>query len=337
MNTPRCWSAPSARSRQPDRHPHEGDAALGLTAVLLVGGSALFDFAQGFSWRQGLVFGALIAATDPIAVVALFRSLAAPSRLTVLMEAESLVNDGTAIVFFGLILSATAGSSVQVPAMILEFVRVVGIGAVVGLAVAWVVSHVTRRIDDPVLEITLTVIAAYGSFALADQLGGSGVIATVLAGMVVGNYEAKIAMTPSTRQAVESFWDYAAFLLNSIVFLLIGFEVRLGALWASLPLIVVALIAVLGARFLVIGGVTGALSRTADPIPRRWLAPLTWGGLRGALSMVLALSLPTDFPGRELVVTVTFGVVLASILLQGVTMAPLLRKLGLVGVEGPTT
>ena len=306
--------------------------ALALTAGLLVAASSVLGLSNGFTWRQGLVFGALIAATDPIAVVALFRSLKAPKRLTVLVEAESLVNDGTAIVFFGIILSATAGAEIHIAALGAEFVRVVGIGAVVGLVVSWLVTHVTRNIDDPVVEITLTVIAAYGSFALADQLGGSGVIATVLAGLVVGNYGAKVGMAADTLRAVESFWDYVAFLLNSIVFLLIGFEIRFGALLASTLLILVAFIAVLVARAAVVGSVTAALSRSKDPIPSAWLAPLTWGGLRGALSMVLALSLPGDFPGRERIVTVTFGVVLLSILLQGITMAPLLRRGRLVGV-----
>lgn len=307
--------------------------AMLLTAGLMVGSSSLLALQEGFGWRQGLVFGSLIAATDPIAVVALFRTVAAPRRLTVLVEGESLLNDGTAIVFFGLILTATAGGGVHLAGLGIEFVRVVGIGVLVGLGLSWLISQASRRIGDPVIEITLTVIAAYGTFSLAEQLGGSGVIATVLAGLVCGNYGAELAMTRATRATVESFWEYIAFLLNSIVFLLIGFEVRMEALIDLFPLILLAYAAGLIARILVVGGVVGALSLEQDPIPRAWVPVITWGGLRGALSMVLALSLPNEFPGREMVVTVTFGVVLLSILVQGVTMSPLLRRFGLVGQQ----
>ena len=304
--------------------------ALALTAVVLVAASKTFGLVDAFDWRQALVFGSLIAATDPIAVVALFRSLGAPSRLTTLVEAESLLNDGTAIVFFGLILAATTGAAVSAPALVLKFALVVGIGAATGGILGYGLCQLTRRIDEPMVEITLTAMAAYGSFALAEQLGGSGVIATVVAGLLCGNYGAQVAMSAATRNAVESFWAYVAFLLNSIVFLLIGFEVKVSALAAAWPLISLAVIAVLLARLIVVGGVTLGVSGTARPVPGSWIVPLTWGGLRGALSMVLAISLPDDFPRRELVVTVTFGVVIVSIIVQGVTMAPLLRRLKLV-------
>ncbi len=304
--------------------------ALALTAAVLVAASQGLGLSDGFDWRQALVFGSLIAAMDPIAVVALFRSLGAPSRLTTLVEAESLLNDGTAIVFFGLVLAATTGAAVSAPALAVKFALVVGIGATVGGALGYGLCQLTRRIDEPMVEITLTAMAAYGSFALAEQLGGSGVIATVVAGLLCGNYGAQIAMSAATRAVVESFWEYVAFLLNSIVFLLIGFEVQLSALAAAWPLIALAVVAVLLARVIVVGGVTLAVSRTVQRIPRSWIMPLTWGGLRGALSMVLAISLPADFPRRELVVTTTFGVVIVSIIVQGVTMSPLLRRLGLV-------
>lgn len=304
--------------------------ALALTAAVLVLASKALGLADAFDWRQALVFGSLIAATDPIAVVALFRSLGAPSRLTTLVEAESLLNDGTAIVFFSLILAATTGAAISAPALALKFVLVVGIGVTTGGILGYGLCQLTRRIDEPMVEITLTAMAAYGSFALAEQLGGSGVIATVVAGLLCGNYGAQVAMSSATRAAVESFWEYVAFLLNSIVFLLIGFEVKLSALAAAWPLIALAVMAVLLARVVVVGGVTLGVFGTTQRIPRSWILPLTWGGLRGALSMVLAISLPADFPRRELVVTITFGVVIVSIIVQGVTMSPLLRRLGLV-------
>jgi Na+:H+ antiporter len=305
-------------------------AAIGLTAVILAPVANALDFVQGFNWRHALVFGALIAATDPIAVVGLFKTLGVPRRLGMLIEGESLLNDGTAIVFFTLILGLVSGATVSASSIALDFARVVGIGALIGGIVGMGVSQVIRRLDDPMIEITLTTIAAYGSFIAAETFHDSGVIATVVAGMICGNYAARTGMSPSTRVAVETFWEYVAFALNSIVFLLIGFEVKLGALIASWQAIIAAFLAVLVGRAIVVSSATALLRLTRERIPRTWAAVLTWGGLRGGLSMVLVLSLPADFPHRGLLTTMTFGVVILSILVQGLSMAPLLRRLGIV-------
>ena len=253
-----------------------------------------------------------------------------PRRLGLLVEGESLLNDGTAIVFFTLALGIVTGRVSSVRDLAVTFVTSVGAGLVVGLVVGMAVSQVIRGVDDPMIEITLTTIAAYGSFLAAEHLDYSGVIATVVAGMLCGNYGARTGMSPSTRVAVETFWEYVAFALNSIVFLLIGFEVRLRDLLASWAPILVAYLAMTIGRAIVVFGVSGLLRLTGQSVPASWSTVLTWGGLRGALSMVLVLSLPRDFPHRELVVTMTFGVVLLSILIQGLTMAPLLRVLGIV-------
>ena len=308
-------------------------AAIGLTAILLQPVASALHFVDGFGMRHALVFAALIVATDPIAVVALFKSLGAPKRLTVLVEGESLLNDGTAVVFFTLILGAVTGGSFSVGGALLDFVRVVGFGTLVGVIIGYLASKLTQRVDDPMIEITLTTIAAYGSFLFAEHFHLSGVIATVAAGMLCGNYGARTGMSPSTRIAVESFWEYVAFALNSIVFLLIGFEVHVDGLLRSWQAILIAYLAVTVGRAALIYLVTLVLRRTKESIPWSWSAVLTWGGLRGGLSMVLVLALPKDFPHRELLVTMTFGVVILSILLQGLSMGPLLRKLGLVGVR----
>jgi len=307
-------------------------AAIGLTALLLQPVANALHFVDGFTFSHALVFAALIAATDPIAVVALFKSLGAPKRLAVLVEGESLLNDGTAVVFFTLILGAVTGGTSSLSGAVLDFVRVVGLGTLVGVTIGYLASKLTQRVDDPMIEITLTTIAAYGSFILAEHFHLSGVIATVAAGMLCGNYGARTGMSPSTRIAVESFWEYVAFALNSIVFLLIGFEVHLSNLVRSWQPILVAYLAVTIGRAALIYLATPLLRRTRESIPWAWSAVLTWGGLRGGLSMVLALALPRDFPHRELLVTMTFGVVILSILLQGLSMGPLLRKLGLTGL-----
>lgn len=304
-------------------------AAIALTVLLLVPTVAVLDLRNAFGWSDALVFGALIAATDPIAVVALFKSLGVPRRLAVLMEGESLLNDGTAVVFFTLALAFVAGKVLTPAGMILEFVAIVGAGALVGGVVGLAVSQVIQRVDDPMIEITLTTIAAYGSFVGAEQLQVSGVIATVVAGMLCGNYAARTGMSPSTRVAVETFWEYVAFGLNSMVFLLIGFEVRISAMLASWLPILVAYVAVMVSRGVVMLLVSLVL-RGDRRIPIAWTAVLTWGGLRGGISMVLALSLSAlEVPHRELIVTITFGVVVLTILVNGLTIAPLLRLLGI--------
>ncbi|HEU4407070.1 MAG TPA: Na+/H+ antiporter [Polyangiaceae bacterium] len=307
-------------------------AAMALTAAILVPLANGLHFVEGFGLAHGLVFGAIIVATDPVAVVGLFKSLGAPKRLATLVEGESLVNDGTAAVVFSLVLAAVAGGGpFSAAGAALDFVRVVGLGGVAGALVGLAASEVIRRVDDPMIEITLTTVAAYGSFAAAEHFHVSGIIATLVAGMLCGNYAARTGMSPSTRVAVETFWEYVAFALNSTVFLLIGFEVDAGRLLASwLPIVAAFAAAALG-RAAVVAGVVALLGRTREAVPWRWAPVLTWGGLRGGLSMVLALGLPQGFPHRDLLVTMTYGVVLLSILVQGLTMGPLLRRLGLSG------
>jgi CPA1 family monovalent cation:H+ antiporter len=305
-------------------------AATALTTVILTPVADAMDYVSNFSWRYALVFGALIAATDPIAVVAMFKELGAPKRLSVLIEGESLLNDGTGIVFFTLSLSLAVGAHTTAGSLAFDFFKIVGFGLLIGGVTGVAISQVTKQINDPMIEITLTTIAAYGSFVAAEHFHYSGVIATVTAGMVCGNYGARVGMSPSTRLAIESFWEYVAFALNSIVFLLIGFEVHISDLAASWQMILVAYLAVTMGRSLVIFGVSSIFRLTRERIPWSWSAVLTWGGLRGALPMVLALSLSPNFAHRDLLVTMTFGVVIISILLHGLTAAPLLKLLGIV-------
>lgn len=305
-------------------------AAIVLTALILPAVANTLHFVQGFTWKHALVFGAIISATDPIAVVAIFKNLGVPKRLTMLLEGESLLNDGTAIVFFTLSIALVTGAVVTPGGLIFDFIKIVGFGGLVGMGVGLAVSQIIRQVDDPMIEITLTTIAAYGSFLVAEHFHYSGVIATVAAGMFCGNYVARVGMSPSTRIAVETFWQYIAFALNSIVFLLIGLEVNFQTLMDSWQAILVAYLVVTGGRALIIFGASALFRGTRERIPWAWSAILTWGGLRGALPMVLVLSLPRDFPHQELLVSMTFGVVILSILVHGLTMSPLLGWLGIV-------
>jgi monovalent cation:H+ antiporter, CPA1 family len=252
----------------------------------------------------------------------------------VLVEGESLLNDGTAVVFLSIILAYVSGMTASPVRLIGEFIVVAGGGAVAGYAVGVVVTQIIRRVDDAMIEITLTTIAAYGSFALADNLRVSGVIATVVAGMLCGNYGRRVAMSPTTRAAVESFWEYVAFALNSMVFLLLGFEVSFAALVASWREIIIAYFAVLATRVVVVlaGRLISRMVRTPGTVPAfSWSIVLVWGGLRGALSLVLALALSPALANRQLVVRMTAGVVVLTLLVQGLTMAPLVEYLRLSG------
>ncbi|MDP3277087.1 MAG: Na+/H+ antiporter [Deltaproteobacteria bacterium] len=304
--------------------------AIALTAGILRSELAGLHMLTDFGIGTALVFGGVIAASDPIAVVAMFKSLGAPKRLAILIEGESLLNDGTGVVIFTLILGAVTGGSFSATQGLLDFLRVAGMGVAIGTTFGYLASKLTGTLEDPLIEITITTIAAYGSFVAAEQFHFSGVIATVCAGLWCGNVGATEGMSASTRMAVHAFWDYIAFALNSVVFLLIGFLVRLDALLAAWKVILLAYIAVTVARAIVVFAVTAMLKRTSEKMPWSWAAILTWGGLRGGLSMVLALALPVSLPHRELLITMTFGVVVISILLQGLTMGPLLRRLKVI-------
>ncbi len=291
------------------------------------------------AWIEALVFGALISATDPISVLAIFRALAVDKRLAVIVEAESLFNDGTAIVVFGIVLAMATGTPLSAGGAVVEFVRVAGLAAVAGGVVGVAVGTLTRSQDDPMIGITLTVLSAYGAFIAAELLGLSGVIACVVAGMVTGtwgahagpgNQSGRRGMGAETRRAVDAFWNYAAFLLNSFVFLLMGVEINLATLGHYLPEILIGWTAINVARAVFVYA-KYALMRAAGGAnwPLSWATVLTWGGLRGALSMVLALSLPANLAHRDLILHMTFGVVLLTLLVQGLTIKPLLRRVGL--------
>jgi Na+:H+ antiporter len=305
--------------------------ATALTAVLLP--DALGSIGGGATLAAGeaLVFAALISATDPIAVLALFRQLGAPRRLTLLVEAESLLNDATAIALFVAAVAVATGTGAGSAATLVQgFVGSLVGGAIIGIAIGGAVTFAITKLDDPMVEITLTMVAGYGSFAEAQHMGASGVLATVAAGLLCGSSVARRGMSPATRVAVDAFWEYVAFALNSVVFLLIGFEVQSADLLEAWRPIVAAFLAVVLARAVAVGMVAVAVRPTKERLPWRWASVLTWGGLRGALSMVLALELPSSLPHRALLIAMTYGVVVVSILGQGLSVPPLLRYMRII-------
>jgi len=315
-----------------------------ILTMLVVGG--IVSWATPLALPIAMVFGALIAATDPVAVVALFRTLGTPKRLGVLVEGESLLNDGTAIVVFNLALIVALTGRFNLLEGVTDFVRVAAGGTAIGLALGWVISRLISRVDDFLIETTLTTVLAFGSYLLAERLHVSGVLAVVAAGLVNGNIGPQ-GMSPTTRIILFNFWEYLAFLANSLVFLLIGLDVDVRALGNSWQPILWAIAAVLFARILVVYGLGWLANRVADRTPPRWQAVLTWGGLRGAISLALvlpatlrllsedahliALVKPQFEAGQTDVGKggVVRGVALFTLIVQGTTMRPLVRWLRL--------
>ena len=302
-----------------------------LITTLIVG--SLVSLVTPLALPVEMVFGALISATDPVAVVALFRALGAPKRLALLVEGESLFNDGTAIVVFNLVLVTALTGAFHPVQGVVDFLRVAAGGLAVGLVFGWLVAQLIARIYDYLIETTLTTVLAFGSYLIAERLHVSGVLAVVAAGLINGNMGPQ-GMSPTTRIVLFNFWEYVAFLANSFVFLLIGLQVSIPTLVANWQAVLWAIAAVLAARVVVAYGLGWIHNRVTEPIPWRWLHVLNWTGLRGAIALALALSLPAALgPQRDLVRVMTFGVVLFTLLVQSTTMKPLLRWLGISGRE----
>ncbi|MGB8493238.1 MAG: Na+/H+ antiporter [Candidatus Acidiferrum sp.] len=302
-------------------------ATLGVVIATLIAGFLVYWLVE-LPLLMALLFGAIISATDPIAVLSITKEMGVSKRLSLLLEGESLFNDGTAVVLFQILLAGVITGNFSLATGVGRFLQSVLGGAMIGLVLGYLVSKVTSRIDEPQIEITLTTILAYSSYLLAHHFHVSGVIATVVAGLIVGNLGTK-GMSPRTRVALWSFWEYASFVINSILFLLIGMEVRVADLLREWHAMALAIGAVLLGRVIVVYGFTGLTNLFSEKISLRWQHVLVWGGLHGALSLALALSLGPGLGDRERVLTFTFGVVAFSMIVQGLSIKSFIRWLGI--------
>lgn len=330
-------------------------ADLGIILIIALGGTLLGSVIVGgivmrvldIPWLAALAFGALISATDPVAVIAFFKTLGVDKRLTVLVEGESLFNDAAAIVLYGLALSAAAsGDGLTLGASLEQFVVVGGGGLLLGLVLGYVVSTVVlKNIDDHLIETATSVALAFGSYLVAEEFGLifgiedfhlSGILAVVAAGLMVGTI-GLLNTSPTTRLTLDNFWEFMSFVANSLVFLFIGLRIDLRDFdQEALIAVVVAVFAILVSRLIVIYGAAAVHRRVrperAIPVPFRHIQ--YWGGLRGAISLALALLLADSVFEEDVVNTIelmTFGVVLFTLLVQGMTITGIINRLGLAG------
>jgi CPA1 family monovalent cation:H+ antiporter len=299
-------------------------------STLLVGVGSWLGFGWiglGIPFLICLLFGALISPTDPIAVLAILKTAKVPKTLSTQIAGESLFNDGVAVVVFvALLRLLVGGGGVNASDVATLFVREVAGGVALGLAFGYAAYRLIRGVDDYQVEILLTLALVVGTYAVARRLHVSGPIAIVVAGLLIGNHGRSFAMSDQTRENIDKFWELVDELLNAVLFVLIGLELVVITLERRLFLAAgFAAVLVLAARFVCVG-LPLALMRKRWQVAQGSVRLITWGGLRGGISVALALSLPPG-PHRDAIVAVTYGVVVSSILLQGLTIRLLARRL----------
>jgi Na+/H+ antiporter len=302
----------------------------------------------GLPWAAAFTLGAIVAPTDPLAATAIARRLGVPRRLVTVLEGESLVNDASALVAYRLAVAAVVAGSFSLWGAGLQFVgRGIG-GVAIGLAVGWLIAEARRRIEDPVVEIVLSVVTGYAAYLPAELMGASGVLAAVTAGLYVG-WRAPELASPSTRLLGFSFWEVLVYLLNAVLFVLVGLQLHpiLTGVSGSSAAVLLGQAALVSAVVIAVRIVWGfsvpylvrALDRRPAQRARRVGARERlvggWSGMRGAVSLAAALALPLEtstgqpFPQRNLIIFVTFGVIFATLVLQGLSLPWLIRRLGL--------
>ncbi len=301
--------------------------ALGVSAAVV---GLSMNATAGLSMSVALLFGVIISATDPVAVVAVFREVGVSNRLLTLVEGESMLNDGVAIVLSQILVVTATGGSLSVGEGIADFFGVFAGGLLIGGLIG-LVAVLLLPLIDRLPAAALSIAVAYGGYVLADAvLGFSGVMATVAAGVVIGSMTESRANS-KVREILHELWDALSFISNALLFLFIGLALDFTLLGDNLGTIALAFVAVVVARPIAVVSVVWALERLrmVDRIGPRNSAVIVWGGLRGGVALALALALPADVPSRDTIVAATGGVVLATLLLNATTIQALVHVLGL--------
>lgn len=304
-----------------------------LLSTGIIGG--IVSLATGIPLTAALLLGAILSATDPVAVIALFKRLGAPQRLTILVEGESLFNDATALVLATILISGLgteiAAENITLSGATLEFLMVFMGGMLVGWILGMVTSLLVGMIrTDVYIETTLTTILAYASFILAEQVFHvSGVVAVVMAGLTLGNW-GRIKISPYVRQYIDHFWEYVAYVATALIFLMVGMRVNLAELWLSADILAWVIAGMLLSRAVVIYGMIPLSNRIPGSAitGRNYQHIMFWGGLRGVIALAIVLSLP-DFPLHDVFIALVMGAVLFTLLIQGLSIEWLVEKLGL--------
>jgi monovalent cation/hydrogen antiporter len=323
--------------------------AVGLVVATAAAVAVVAHEVIGLSWAMSFVLGAIVSPTDPVAATSIMQRVGAPRRLVNVLEGESLVNDATALVVFRVAVAAAVGETVAAWDALGQFAGDVAGGVVIGLAVGWLIANVRKRVTDVTTELTISLFTAYGAYIPADQLGVSGVLAVVTCGLYVGWRAPEIASLESRMQAYP-LWSLIAFILNAILFILIGLQLPeivdglsgtpAGELVGYAALVTAMVIAM---RFIWNFGIT-AVIRTLDRRPSQrarrvgWRPRVVggWAGMRGAVTLAAALAVPLEtnagdaLPGRELIQFIAFAVVVVTVVGEGLTLPWLIRKLGVV-------
>ncbi|WP_079209368.1 sodium:proton antiporter [Microcystis aeruginosa FBCC-A68] len=298
--------------------------------------AVLVKFGLGLDWIPALLVGVILANTDTVSMIAVFKEIRVPSRLSTIVEGETLFNDAAALVTFNLLLVIYATGTISTTQVIKEVLIVALGGGLVGAVLGYLCLPIYVRLRDPLSSLLLTVALALGAFQLGQFLGVSGAVAVVIAGLVFGNLGLPRSASASDRITLISFWEYAGFIVNTFIFLLIGIEINPLTLWQTLPSIVLVILAYQLGRILSVYSLLWVLRWIDRPIPLRWQHILILGNIKGSLSMALAVAIPLTLTGRELIIELVFGAVLFSLVIQGLALPWLIKKLDISQVSAVT-
>ena len=291
-----------------------------MISALLTG--LLLNIALALPLVVALTFGVIVAPTDPVSIVNILKRTKAPERLTTILETEGYFNDATAVVLYPIAISLSF-NPLQSATI---FVYTLGGGLLVGLGVSGVAEIMYRLITEPLAETYFTIAVMFGSYFLAETLGASGLVAVAVAGLYMGNRTMHVAMSQETRLTMTKFWEVTTFIVTSFAFLLLGLRADPVLLFTYGPFIIGAFAVILVARAVSVYPIVSLTNILGEKIPSSWTRILAVGGLRGVISVALALSLPDSFPFRGAIVAMTFGVALLSLILQGESLVLYLKR-----------
>ncbi len=300
-----------------------GPGSIFSSAIIAV----LVKFGLGLNWIPALLIGVILANTDTVSMIAVFKEIPVPSRLSTIVEGETLFNDAAALISFNLILVIYATGSLTAVQGLKELLLVALGGGLVGVIFGYLSLPIFVRLNDPLSSLLLTVALALGTFQIAQFLGVSGAVAVVIAGLIFGNLGLPRSSSASDRITLLSFWEYAGFIVNTFIFLLIGIEINPGTLLSILPSILFVILAYQLGRILSVYPLLAGLRWFDRPIPLRWQHILFLGNIKGSLSMALAVSIPLTVPGRDNIIALVFGAVLFSLVGQGLSLPWLVKRL----------